>query len=366
MALPHPGQPAYHSKRRSDRVRENITYLETHKASTANPHTVTLDQACDEGAVTDQSISIENLTLNQDASDDDAVITFNQPTEGFRTLRWDKGVHRFEFSEKLFVGGAVYCQQVYATGLIQTTGSVLADGNLNLNYNGPDGDSFIYFYDSGTSFGEYLKWDDGDDRFEFSDDLYIDGDLTAISGEFSRSVTVDEHIYAEDIQVQGGTKKARLWTDDTYIHLTDPVYGVAAIRIWANSKNVYFSNDILVGASIHGDGNLYLNDDESVNDIEIHFGKVGVDPIFKYDLGNARFEFSDDIWTGNKLQMGAAGEFEYDGDNSEVTVEPRLSGDFRAAVYEDLPGAPVKGQIAFHDSSGEFFGYNGAAWRQLS
>ena len=43
-----------------------------------------------------------------------------------------------------------------------------------------EGDQAIYFYEGGVSAGEALLWDNGQDRFEFSDDLFIAGDLSGV------------------------------------------------------------------------------------------------------------------------------------------------------------------------------------------
>jgi len=47
-----------------------------------------------------------------------------------------------------------------ANGIIEGSASLAADDNLYVNYNGPDGDSYIYFYDGSSATGAHLMWDD--------------------------------------------------------------------------------------------------------------------------------------------------------------------------------------------------------------
>jgi hypothetical protein len=49
--------------------------------------------------------------------------------------------------------------------------------NLYLNYDGPQGDAYLFFYDATSPEGGSLKWDEAEDRFEFSNDLIVFGDL---------------------------------------------------------------------------------------------------------------------------------------------------------------------------------------------
>lgn len=58
--------------------------------------------------------------------------------------------------------------------------SVTASGTfMGINWQGPDRDSYLYFYNGASATGEWVKWDDGDDRFEVSDELYVHGPVTA-------------------------------------------------------------------------------------------------------------------------------------------------------------------------------------------
>ena len=83
-------------------------------------------------------------------------------------------------------GDMVRAQNNITTGYLFAN-TVSASGNFfGINVDGPDADSWIYFYDNASPIGQWLKWDDGDNRFELSTDLYVQGDIIA-SGNVSVS-----------------------------------------------------------------------------------------------------------------------------------------------------------------------------------
>jgi len=78
--------------------------------------------------------------------------------------------------------GSLTDNTIQISGSLAVSGSIRTNTNIYVNHNGPyDGDSFIYFYNEGSATGEYLKWDDAADRFEFSDDCEITGSLSTTS-----------------------------------------------------------------------------------------------------------------------------------------------------------------------------------------
>ena len=64
--------------------------------------------------------------------------------------------------------------RVYSNGDTVVGGRLYVDGASSyLNNNGPDGDSTMFFYDGSSPSGEYLRWDDTEDRFALSNGLYV-------------------------------------------------------------------------------------------------------------------------------------------------------------------------------------------------
>ena len=80
-------------------------------------------------------------------------------------------------------GDMVRAQSNITTGYLYAN-TISASGNqIGINVDGGEADQWIYFYDGGSAAGEWLKWDDGDNRFEFSNSLFVQGNVTA-SGNF--------------------------------------------------------------------------------------------------------------------------------------------------------------------------------------
>jgi hypothetical protein len=90
---------------------------------------------------------------------------------------WDNSDARFEFNDQLFVKNG-----------ISTDGDVIAGYDLkarasvSINYDGPSGAGWLYFYTDGTPTGAYLNFDyDANKSFFFNYPLIVDGELTVNS-----------------------------------------------------------------------------------------------------------------------------------------------------------------------------------------
>jgi len=107
-----------------------------------------------------------NIYINNDGLDGDSYLYFYEnSSDTGASLKWDDGDSRFEFSDDLYITGSVNNSVLYSRS------------NIYVNYDGADGDSYLYFYENSSTTGAYLKWDDGDSRFEFNDDLYAGGGI---------------------------------------------------------------------------------------------------------------------------------------------------------------------------------------------
>ena len=67
---------------------------------------------------------------------------------------------------------ALSAQDVSVAGDVIGT-DLKSKDRLLVNNDGPEGDAFVFFYDDGSPTNEVLKWDDVDNRFEFSDALNV-------------------------------------------------------------------------------------------------------------------------------------------------------------------------------------------------
>jgi len=106
------------------------------------------------------------------------------------------------------------------------TGSIYANANnFYWNYDGSDADVNMYFFDSpGGATQEWLKWDNNDDRFESSNDVYVTGNVEATG-----DVLVTGDVRATNLNARGWVNGSSLcvggscidgWSDvngsDTY------------------------------------------------------------------------------------------------------------------------------------------------------
>ena len=120
-------------------------------------------------------ISDGNIYLNYGGPDGDSFVYFYADSSATgKHLKWDEAFDRFEFDDTISVSG-----DVKATGDVRADGSVLSDVNLYINYDGPNGDSYIYFYAATSAQGAYIYWDDSDDRFVVSHDVRVSGNVYA-------------------------------------------------------------------------------------------------------------------------------------------------------------------------------------------
>ena len=76
-------------------------------------------------------------------------------------------------------GDMVRAQNNITTGYFFANTISASGTQIGINVDGPDSDQFMYFYDSGVANGQWLKWDDDDNRFEFSGDLLVQGSINA-------------------------------------------------------------------------------------------------------------------------------------------------------------------------------------------
>lgn len=87
-------------------------------------------------------------------------------------------------------GGTIFFQQnsvdkfrVYGTYVDVPAGSLYAHGTIYayadyyVNYDGPDANSYIYFYENSSASGENIAWVDSVDVFRISDELWLEGFL---------------------------------------------------------------------------------------------------------------------------------------------------------------------------------------------
>ena len=100
--------------------------------------------------------------------------------EGFNDGMSPSNPHGIEWEGIFETAGSIDNSNYNISASIITGETIVASGNaMYINWDGPDADQYLYFYDSADPSGQSLKWDDGLGRFELSGDLYIDGTINA-------------------------------------------------------------------------------------------------------------------------------------------------------------------------------------------
>lgn len=180
------------------------------------------------------------------------------------------------FGGTLHVVGAVdFDSTINVDGGGTIDGSLQVGGSVRIRYIG-GGDGFLYFYDDGSPTGEYLKWDDGDDRFEFSNDLSVGASINAVSYKVSGTTLSTTHL--DDTanlklsSIQFVIKDSATLTTGTYGPLLIPfdgdltegwllagaANGSIAVDVWSVT---YGSHAATNGDSISGGSELEISGD---------------------------------------------------------------------------------------------------------
>ncbi|HLC75579.1 MAG TPA: hypothetical protein VJB82_00455 [Candidatus Peribacterales bacterium] len=109
-----------------------------------------------------------NLTINEDADSNNAVLTFGSDTTN-ETITWGNTGDRFELSD-----------DIATTGSINSSGAVVTEGNMTLNEDADSNNAVLTFGSDTTN--ETITWGNTEDRFQFSDDVNVTGQLSASGG----------------------------------------------------------------------------------------------------------------------------------------------------------------------------------------
>jgi len=209
------------------------------------------------------------LRMNPDGPETNSSILFySGGVPDSEWIRWNVLNDRFDFSDNMSVAGQVEAYQ-FVDGSDDTyrldpaATSTLNDLHLNgthlwLNYDGPDASSGIRFYNAGSASAEYLQWDDTDERFEFSDDMYAS--------------TMHSTRYLD-------SSNSAFYLDPA----STSVLNVAQFR----GNYMYFNQD-----GPDGQVTLYFHDDG-----------VSTNESIQWDDVNDYFEFSNDISISGDLRM---------------------------------------------------------------
>jgi len=270
-----------------------------HRDSVANPHQTTLDQACDLGNTTDQDITAANLKAN---------------------------------------------------------------GNIYVNFDGPNGLSYVYFY-SGTTTGASIKYDYATERFEFSHTCFANTNFRAQTASGASTNARGFHLAVPSQSFLYGTQYlARYGFGGHTISANDP--DVAGIRTYISSYyGIGLFTDDKQRLFVRSGGNVGINCNDAAETLDVS-GTVRARGILKANT---------DVYVGDNLYVnygGADGDsyiYFYDGGSNtgaylkwnntdarhEFSSDLFVSGQFQASqMVKQLWGTVVR--VVAKNSKGDY------------
>lgn len=145
-------------------------------------------------AVTGAIRTDSDLTINDDQTAADAILTFGQPSTN-ETLTFSNSNGRFEFSDD-----------------VHATGNISADGNFTINADQTAANAVLTFGSDGTN--ETITFANTADRFEVSDDFSVLGALSGSSLWVDGNATVRGSLAASGaIRTEGNLSGSTLTVD---------------------------------------------------------------------------------------------------------------------------------------------------------
>lgn len=183
----------------------------------------------------------------------------------------------------------------------------------------------------GDVLGEILRYDVTDNRFEFTDDLYIEGNLE-LEGE-SLNINTD------------GTAA------DSTLDFND---GDGTIQYSNANDDFTISDGVNVGGDVDADGDLLLDADDTAGDVTIQFGTTLAE-VIQWDNVNSRFNISDDLYVDGTLEV-----------NGNVDFNQNLAEEMVIDQGTAFPGSPVEGQVFYRTDLDTFYVYDGSSWVALA
>jgi len=187
----------------------------------------------------------------------------------------------------------------------------------------------------GDSLGEILRYDITDTRFEFTDDLYVEGNLD-VEGE---SLNINTDGTAADSSLDFNNGAGTL----TYSNANDD---------FTVSDDVNVTGDVDATGNVEADGDLLLDAEGGGGDISIQFGAT-IAEVISWDVGNDRFEVTDDLYIDGTLEVNGNVDF-----NQNLAVEMVID---QGTAFPTVP-APVEGQVFYRTDLDTFYVYDGSSW----
>ncbi len=219
-------------------------------------------------------------------------------------------------------------------------GNALVDGSIvYMRAAGPDGYQTIYFYEDGSRSGERFEWDDVQDRFDISDDLYVEGTVATTGNilEFNHNgPDRDQNIFFYE---DGKTNKERLAWDD------------ANDRFFA-STNTHVDGQVEAFTLRTTIGSVYVNDDGPDATSEVYFYEDGsrTGEAVRWDNSLDQFSLTDDVRVEGDLKVDGA-TLTFHGNDFKVNAD---GPDGTSSVYFFEDGIATGERVFWEDANDRF------------
>lgn len=237
-----------------------------------------------------------------------------------RYLVWNDGDARFEFNDELLA------THLYASGWGQAYNSWrIGDAT------GPATPS-LYFFDGGTTTGEYLRFDtvDANDKFELSNDIDITGDITlsgTVDGKDVSTLTdIGQTVEYDEITATTSANWAGLVSDET------------GTGKWVFATSPTFTGKIVADSGFFGTIALQTGDTGILN--------VGTANPGRLDGGECDAHFGDSV--AGKIELGNS----LLGQSSDTTFNGGLLDLNQTAFWANM-GSPAGIEFAFFEANGD-------------
>ncbi len=318
----------------------------------------------------------ETLLMGTDNPNDDDGIRFD---DGSEVLFWDESETQFEFTDALVTSGVIQAgnagadvaynrigtgtansgdvfesSDLLVSGSMETNSAFYADGDIYLGTDNSIDDDTIFF---DVSVDEFLKWDDSETQFEFSDaivtsgviqagfngpdvaynrigtgaadsgfvtsnnDLFITGELEtngnlyADKAIFVGGSTVDDAIFFD-----GGTEFF-FWDSDVpgFFQISDDLFldgviqvgsgvfttynrfGAGTAQSLEGADDLFVADEIELDGALFADGGIWVGTDDGTDNDHIQFDD-GTKTL-SWDNAQSRFEFNEQL-SVNELFIG--------------------------------------------------------------
>ena len=305
-------------------------------------------------------------------------------------------------------GSRSFTGTVEVSGSLSVDGSIRTNSGMHINYNGPEGDSFLYFYENSSVIGASLMWDDNPGEFVLNQPLSMDvnqiHDLASPSGSFdaanksyvdtvSGSIgqdlnhqVLESRHYTDTVSGSIGTDIASNYATKNYVgtvsgsigedlnhqvlesrHYTDTVSGSIGTDLNHQVLELYEYVDDNIGgtqdlqdvcdlgavtttditaANLKSNGDVYINQDNSDDDATIRFYKpTSGYETFQFDKDTDRFRMTNDFYCEGYIKAGK--------DLWTNAYGADAEGVSRVFFWSN--GSPMGARLSFHDIVDAFY-----------